>query len=213
MLDALIAFDKKIFIFVQEYLHNPIFDFWMPIITNFDYLVWKIPIWKVLSILFLLYLAIWGGKKGKIIAGLVLIVFILSDQLSSNVFKPLFSRMRPYVVFTHLSPLVESAPKYSFPSTHASNIFAVTVLLSYYYRRYLSLNLLIAFMISFSRVYVGVHYPSDIVAGAILGIGCSFLIIMMEKLIGKKIKTVPNLICPPSITEEANLQPDKGESC
>ena len=179
MLNALITLDKKIFIFIQEYIHTQFFDFLMPIITNFDY--WKIPI-----VLFLTSLAIWGGKKGRIVVILTLIGFVLSDQLSVNVFKPLFSRARPYVVFTHLSPLVESAPLSSFPSTHASNIFAVTVLLSYYYRKFLPLNLFIAFMVSFSRIYVRVHYPSDVVAGAILGIACAFLVIGIERLISKK---------------------------
>ena len=207
MLDKLVALDKKIFIFVQEYLHNPLFDFWMPIITDFDYSLWKIPIWKVLVILFLLYLAVWGGKKGKIVAGLVLVVFILSDQLSVNVFKPLFSRARPYMVFTHLDPLVESAPKYSFPSTHASNISAVMVLLAYYYRKYLPLNLLIAFIISFSRVYVGVHYPFDIAAGAILGTVCACLVVGMERLVNKRFPTIQ--LSPVKTKEvESSIEPN-----
>ena len=184
MLDVLIALDKRIFIFINEYAHTRFFDFLMPIITNFDY--WKIP-----AVLFLSSLAIWGGKKGRIVVGLILIAFILSDQLSVNVLKPFFSRARPYVEFTQLFPLVESAPKYSFPSTHASSIFAVTVIISYYYRKFLPLSLLIACLVSFSRIYVGVHYPYDVVAGAIFGTTCAFLVIGIERLISKKIKTGP----------------------
>jgi undecaprenyl-diphosphatase len=183
MIKTLIALDKKIFIFIQEYMHTKFFDFWMPIITNFDY--WKIPI-----VLFLLALAIWGGKKGRIVTGLVLFVFILANLLSSNLMKPIFSRARPYMFFSYISPLVESSPRYSFPSTHATNIFATMLLLSFYYRRFLLLNLFIACIVSFSRVYVGVHYPSDIVAGAILGMACAFLVVGIERLINKKIPTI-----------------------
>jgi undecaprenyl-diphosphatase len=179
MLDAIVALDKKIFVFVNNYTHTRFLDFLMPIITNFDY--WKIP-----AVLFLSFLVIWGGKKGRIVTGLILIVFILSDQLSSSALKPFFSRARPFVEFIQISPLVEGSPKYSFPSTHATNIFAVMTLLSYYYRKFLPLNLLIAFIVSFSRIYVGVHYPSDVVGGAILGVICAFLVIGIERLISKK---------------------------
>ncbi len=202
MLNTLISLDKKIFIFIQEYLHTQFFDFLMPIITNFDY--WKIPI-----VLFLLSLAIWGGKKGRIVVGLVLLVFILSDQLSVNVFKPFFSRARPYIIFPNISPLVESAPKYSFPSTHASNIFAVMTLLSYYYRKFLPLNLFIACIVSFSRIYVGVHYPSDIVAGAILGIACASLVIGIEILVSKKIKSRSPAIQSSTIIKADNWKSNK----
>ncbi|MFH1548409.1 MAG: phosphatase PAP2 family protein [Candidatus Omnitrophota bacterium] len=198
MINTLIALDKKIFIFIQESMHTGFFDFWMPIITDFDY--WKIPI-----VLFLLALAIWGGKKGRIVAGLVLIVFILANQISSEVIKPIFSRARPYMFFSHISPLVESSPRYSFPSTHASNIFATMLLLSFYYRRFLLLNLFIAFMVSFSRVYVGVHYPSDIVAGAILGIACAIVVVGIERLINKKIPTIQLL----PIEKTDKIKPDK----
>ncbi|MDD5454609.1 MAG: phosphatase PAP2 family protein [Candidatus Ratteibacteria bacterium] len=190
MLDVLITLDRKMFLFVQEHMHTPFFDFWMPIITDFDYTIWKIPIWKIAIILFLLSLAIWGGKKGRIVAGLVLVVFGLANLMSSDLMKPIFSRARPYMSFKQISPLVESAPRYSFPSTHATNIFATMLLLAFYYRKFLLLNLFIAFMVSFSRVYVGVHYPSDVVAGAILGTACACVVVGIERLINKKCPTI-----------------------
>ncbi len=206
MLNTLITLDKKIFIFIQEYIHTRFFDFLMPIITNFDY--WKIPI-----VLFLSSLAIWGGKKGRVVVALTLIVFVFSDQLSVNVLKPIFSRARPYVVFPYLSPLVESVPKYSFPSTHASNIFAVTTLLSYYYRKFLPLNLFIAFLVSFSRIYVGVHYPSDVVAGAILGVICAFLVIGIERIISKKIKSNLLITQCPFVEKNGKIEADRKKTC
>lgn len=200
MIDVLITLDKKIFIFVQEHMQTGFLDFLMPIITNFDY--WKIPI-----ALFLLALVIWGGKKGRIVAGLIVIVFILADQMSSNVIKPIFSRARPYMSFPNILPLVNSSPKYSFPSTHASNIFATMALLSFYYRKFLLLNLFIAIVVSFSRVYVRVHYPSDVVAGAILGIACAVVVIYMERLVNKKIPTIQ--LSPAAKTEEVKTGKNK----
>jgi undecaprenyl-diphosphatase len=175
-------------------------DFWMPIITNFDY--WKIPI-----VIFLLSLAIFGGRKGRIVAGLVLIVFGFANLMSSDLIKPIFSRARPYMYFSQISPLVNSSPKYSFPSTHASNIFATMALLSFYYRKFLPLNLFIAIAVSFSRVYVRVHYPSDVVAGAILGIACAVVVIYMERLVNKKIPTIQ--LSPAAKTEEVKTGKNK----
>lgn len=200
MLEALKALDKNFFIFVQEHMRTKFFDFLMPLITEFDY--WKIPI-----VLFLLILVIWGGKKGRIVAGFVLLVFVLANFTSSNLMKPIFSRARPYMFFSHISPLVDSSPRYSFPSTHATNIFATMLLLSFYYRRFLLLNLFIAFMVSFSRIYVGVHYPSDVVAGAILGAICACFVVGMERFINKKIPTIQ---LSPAVKEE-EVKTDKKE--
>lgn len=180
MVDAIVALDKKIFLLVTRYTHTRFLDILMPVITRFKF-------WWVPAILFLLYLVVWGGKKGRIVAGLTLLIFVLTDQLSSSVLKPLFSRPRPFVEFSYLKPLVEVSPKYSFPSTHATNIFAVATLISHYYRKFLSVALFIAFLISFSRVYVMVHYPLDVIFGAVVGVACAFLVIWSEKLVSKKL--------------------------
>ena len=73
------------------------------------------------------------------------------------------------------------------PSSHAANTFAAAIVLAHYYRHYLRVWLGIAIAVSFSRVYVGVHYPFDVIAGAGFGLLVGFLIIKLEGLIENQI--------------------------
>jgi undecaprenyl-diphosphatase len=110
-------------------------------------------------------------------------VIVASDQLSSGVMKPLIERMRPCEVLgnVHLwhgpdgwittpAELVRSyKSSFSFPSGHAANITASMLFLGLVYRRALAPLLAVAAVVSFSRIYVGVHWPSDVCAGMALG--------------------------------------------
>jgi undecaprenyl-diphosphatase len=107
---------------------------------------------------------------------LYLISFILSDQISVNVIKPFFHRLRPcnnpFLSDTvHL--LVECGSGYSFPSAHAANHFSMgvfsAVTLGLHARWVWIAAILWATLVSFAQVYVGVHFPLDVTCGALLG--------------------------------------------
>jgi undecaprenyl-diphosphatase len=85
--------------------------------------------------------------------------------------------MRPCQIISNTHLLVNCSRSFSFPSSHATNIFAFASTSSYFYPRWKFLFLAIALLISYSRVYVGFHYPFDCVFGAILGIFVSFFFI------------------------------------
>lgn len=104
-----------------------------------------------------------------------ILLFIVCDQVSSSIFKPLFQRFRPthHPDFENLVDIVNGyrGGQYGFISGHATNSFGVAVFLSLLYRyRWLTLSLIFwALINSYSRVYLGVHFVSDIIAGALIG--------------------------------------------
>ena len=181
LLENLIDLDTALFYFFNVGLQNGFFDFLMPVLTNLDY--WRIPLG-----LMVILLLIFGKKKGRITVLLLVLGIALSDQLCNNVLKPLIQRVRPCNVLEDIHLLVTCTRAYSFPSSHAMNIFTGCILLSYSYRKVRVIFLVIALLVSYSRIYVGVHYPFDVLVGVVLGILCAFIIITLFKFLSKNIR-------------------------
>ena len=175
-MELLYSIDRTVFLFFNRTVANPVFDFIMPIITELDY--WRIPIF-----LMLLALLIFGGNKGRIVVLLVAIIVTMSDQLSSHVIKPLVGRVRPCFVVEGVRLLIRQSRSFSFPSSHASNMAAVATLFSVKYPRYKIAFISLAALVAYSRIYVGVHYPADILGGALLGTLCAAIVLLIERRI------------------------------
>lgn len=172
MLDALIALDTRLFELINRGLANPLFDLVMPIITEFRYLL--------IPYVMLLLLLVWkGGSRGRWCVALILVAVALSDPINSRIIKELVERVRPCAALPNVRLLVDCGAGKSFPSTHAVNNFAAAVVIGYFYRRWLSLALTIAAVIGFSRVYVGVHYPFDVLGGAVLGCLIALFVLLL----------------------------------
>ena len=184
MIEFLYSIDKAVFLFFNRTVANPFFDLIMPYITNTDH--WRIPFG-----LAWLALMIFGGKKGRIAGLLAVILLTLSDHVSSAVIKPLVHRLRPCFVLEleGLCRLLISQPRSpSFPSSHATNNTAIAMffVMKYGKRKWslpLVLVVLFAVLSTYSRVYVGVHFPSDLLGGAILGTLCAIALLQLEKII------------------------------
>ncbi len=181
LLENLIQFDTALFYFFNVKLQNGFFDLLMPILTNLDY--WRIPLG-----LMVILLLIFGKKRGRITVLLLVLGIALSDQLCNNLLKPLIQRIRPCNILEDIHLLVNCTKAYSFPSSHAMNIFTGCLLLSYSYRKIRLFFLIIAILVSYSRVYVGVHYPFDVLAGVVLGTFCAFVIITLFKFLSKNFR-------------------------
>ncbi len=187
MLDSLLNLDRAVFLFINNALANPITDALMPLITNDNFL-------RVIYGLALLSLLIFGRKRFIWVVIFSAIVVALTDQSSSAWLKPAFERLRPCrAMDVHL--LVGCGSGYSFPSSHAANLFGQAVFFGLLYKKYSLYFLGFAFLVGMSRIFVGVHYPLDILGGMILG-GTEGLIVasLLWKLhLGEKLKPDPLL--------------------
>ncbi len=179
LLEKAIQVDTNLFFLLNYKAQNVVFDFLMPILTNLDY--WRIPF-----ILLAIFLLVFGQKRGRIAVLLLVLGITLSDQVCNSVFKPLVGRVRPCNVLENVHLLINCTKSFSFPSSHATNIFTGMILFSFVYPRLKIALLSIAALVAYSRIYVGVHYPFDVLAGTILGILCALIIIVLFKLVSKK---------------------------
>ena len=100
----------------------------------------------------------------------VILAIGLTSLLSDVVLKPLIGRHRPYVDHLDVVLLAGRPSDTSFPSSHAANSFAATYVLARVFPEFRAAFWTLAVLIAFSRVYVGVHYPLDVVVGAVLGL-------------------------------------------
>ncbi|MBK7762744.1 MAG: phosphatase PAP2 family protein [Bacteroidetes bacterium] len=132
--------------------------------------------WAPVYLFLLVYMLMNHGKKGLWWCTFFVITFVFCDYISASIIKPLIHRIRP-CNFNELSftirPLVICGSGYSFPSSHATNhfgmaMFMITTLFTTS-KYILPLALFWASLICYSQLYVCVHYPSDIIAGATLG--------------------------------------------
>ncbi len=175
------ALDVRLLLFVQDHLRVAPLDVALVFLDDFKRSVFLL----IPALGLLLYR---GGPRARRAVLFAALAVALTDAVGARVIKPWFARPRPPVSVAAEHPLM-GAGGWSFPSNHAANSFAACVVLGLAYRRWLAALLGLAGTIAFSRVYVGVHYPSDVLAGAVLGtaIGLLFhrLFERRERLAGK----------------------------
>ena len=159
-------FDQQLFLFINS-ANSPFFDQVMHTLSG------KL-IWFPLYLAILIFLGVKYKRKFLIILIFIILAATLADQ-SSVIVKNIFHRLRPchepsLLAIVHLVN-GECGGIYGFVSSHATNSFDVALLsLSFIKKRWYSISILLwAGIISYSRVYLGVHYPGDVIFGALLG--------------------------------------------
>ena len=150
-------------------------------------------IWIPLAII-LLYIIFKNNttKESFIILGLLILLVILSDQISSGFCKPFFARYRPTQdpELMYMIDIVNGyrGGKYGFISSHASNTFAIATFMALVLRNSSSIASLFvwAILCTYSRIYLGVHYPGDILFGIILGISIASALYILYQFLQRK---------------------------
>lgn len=165
MLEWLTQLDKAAFLFFNVTLANPVTDFIMPIVTSDNLL-------RILYGVSLL-LCLWRGDAR--LRWLVLfsgVTLALTDQTAANFLKHAIERPRPCHEGQFLEPirlLVHCGGGYSMPSAHAANAFGQALMFGLAYRNVRWYLIGFAAIVSISRVFVGVHYPGDVLVGTVVG--------------------------------------------
>src|ERR1700722_15753645 len=158
--------DTTLFHWINPASSNAFFDLVMPFFSGN-------PFFGPALIVAGVFLICKGGARGRILVAILVLAVALGDPLVCNTLKQLLHRPRPFLTLpdVHMPAGVGRTDSGSMPSSHAANWFAATMIAFIYYRRTIWFMLPMALVVSFSRLYNGVHYPADILAGAILGAG------------------------------------------
>jgi len=183
MLETFQYLDTQLFLFLNG-LHNGFWDFVMYWFSN--KFIW-IPLY-----IYILYLLYKHYKKNFLFILLAIVLLVsASDLISVYLFKNVFMRLRPChnPELEGLVHLVKGhcGGQYGFISSHAANHFAIATLLSFLLghriKYFSSLIFIWAAVIAYSRIYLGVHYPGDVIAGAVVGV-------IIGSIIGKIVKVL-----------------------
>lgn len=167
--------DQLLFKFINQDLTNPVFDFFFPLWTDIQ----KHPIFFFLIIPALLFFIL--KKRDWRLLRVVLLCTTATwatDNINHFFIKPMFNKERPKATILRVTEQKNS----SFPSSHAADAFAVAVLLSLFYRNKKIIFLTLAGLSAFARIYCGVHFPSDVLAGAMFGTMMAFMFYQLARI-------------------------------
>lgn len=170
MIEQLLQWDHHIFQLINQQWHYGILDKILPVLRNKYF-------WTPLYMFFLSFFVINYRMQGVAVIVMIGITIAISDQLSSSIIKPLVGRLRPCNdtdLNEQVRLLISCGSGYSFTSSHATNHFALAGILSFLlnkrFRWVLPFTMIWAAVVSYAQVYVGVHFPLDIISGGLLGL-------------------------------------------
>ena len=181
MPEWLLSLDGSILLWIQDCVRTAILD---PLVCAYTHLGDAGMLWIVLTVLLLV------PKKTRR-AGLVSAIALLLSLLCTNVvLRHLVARPRPWLDVAGLIPLVAEHDPNSFPSGHTSAALAAAC--AWWHtlpRRWMRVfGLVMAVLMGLSRLYVGVHYPSDVLAGALVGVFCGWLAWRLYQMVEQRWK-------------------------
>lgn len=175
MIETLKNIDQQLFFLINRGFTNSFFDFLLPLMRSKYF-------WAPLYLFLITYLLKTNNtRKGLWTIGFLLITFALTDFISASIIKESVQRFRPCndpEIMGFVRNIVGCGNGYSFVSSHAANHFGLAIFLGLYFKEFNWVGIAFkiwASVIIFSQVYVGVHYPLDVLCGMILGIGIAHI--------------------------------------
>lgn len=164
--------DISILNFIQQHMTNSFCDKVIPFISSLGNLGL---IWIVISIVLLI------SKKYRKVGMLSIGALVLTALMGEGLLKNIIQRGRPFTVVEGIKLLVKAPKSFSFPSGHTASSFAAATVIGKEIKKFKIPVYILAFIIAFSRLYLYVHYPSDVLVGALLGIICANIVLYIYK--------------------------------
>lgn len=184
MLDRILELDKMLFVLINSHWTAAWADQFFPFITDLH----KTLFFKVVLVPLILVLFIWrrGLKKGLLIFFFCLISVLSADGIGNHGFKKTIQRPRPGDTAGLTVQARSPYGGYSFVSNHAANNFGFATFIALMFPPARWLVFTIATLVCYSRIYNGVHFPADVLGGALIGILCGwFFSVLCKKLLNR----------------------------
>lgn len=167
--------DEAVLIFIKDNLSSSFLNFIMPIISALGNIGF---IW-ILSAIFMISI-----KKYRNYGFAVLTALAIGYLIGNIILKNMFARMRPYNMMEGIELLIEPLSDFSFPSGHTLSSFAAATVIFDGNKRWGITAFILASLIAFSRMYLFVHYPTDILAGILIGIFAAWITLLLFRKLG-----------------------------
>lgn len=187
MIESLNSLDTSIFLFFNG-IHSTFFDRFMMLFT--DRFIW-VPFYAFIAFA---VVRSCGWRRGLFYLAAIGLAITLTDQTCSSIIRPMAERMRPSNLMNPLSEFARVVDDYrggdfGFPSCHAANSFSLAVFITLLFPRWRVGALMFgwALLNSYSRLYLGVHYPGDLFIGSLIGVAFAFICWVPARLIARRI--------------------------
>lgn len=178
MIESITALDLSILDFIRNTLSSPVADIIMKCLT------YSIEYGAMAILVFIVMMFVKKMRKtGFAVMGATLSVLLFGELI----LKHIVCRPRPFTVNSAIDIIIKAPSGFSFPSSHTATCFAMATAIYLFHKRLGIIAYIYASLVAFSRMYLYVHYPSDIIGGIALGIGCGIGSAALVKLISKKI--------------------------
>lgn len=178
LFESITALDLSILDFIHNTLSDSVMDLIMTCLT------YSIEFGAMAILVFIIMMCIKNMRKtGFAVMGATLSVMLFGELI----IKHLVARPRPFVINGAIELIIKAPSGFSFPSSHTATCFAMATAIYLFHKRLGIIAYIYAALVAFSRMYLYVHYPSDIIGGIALGIGCGIGAVALVKLIYRKI--------------------------
>ncbi|MCX9013089.1 MAG: phosphatase PAP2 family protein [Candidatus Methanoperedens sp.] len=167
-LTYIVSIDQSVFLDINHSIANSVFDTVFPALREFTYVFW---------LLLIVYLWMKDERELALLTG----AGILAGAMFTYPLKFIIDRTRPYNIIESTRLLTPSEPDPSFPSAHAEMSFLAATIVSRFHPEYSKYLYSFSFIVGLSRIYVGVHFPIDVVGGVLVGVMIGKLVLVVQK--------------------------------